>query len=201
MIFYLNGILKIKDTDFVVIDVQGVGYQVFVPANSPLYLLEEGDPVKTYTYQQVKEDDLRLFGFDSRAELNLFQKLITVNSVGAKGAVALLSSMAMEDLKKAIIFEDVTALTRANGIGKKTAQKIVLELKDKLGAPLEGDGLSMSSGASPVSRPDESVAVEALVNLGYGQGEASLAVGSILKNHPEEKLPVEEIIKQALKEI
>ncbi len=201
MIFYLNGILKIKEADFFVIDVQGVGYKVFVAGNSPLYLKEEGVSVMVYTYHQVKEDDMSLFGFATKEELDLFKKLITVNSVGAKAAMAVLSSMPTEAVKKAIVFEDVAALTRANGIGKKTAQKIVLELKDKLESFDLGESSAVSSLESSPLQGEEALAVEALVNLGYGQGDAVMAVGNVIKRQEKDQLEIEEIIRLALKEI
>ncbi|MEG0663349.1 MAG: Holliday junction branch migration protein RuvA, partial [Anaerovoracaceae bacterium] len=139
MIHYLKGTLRLKAEGLVVIEVGGIGYEVFVPAGSNLFLKEEGEAVTVFTSMQVREDDVSLYGFGDEQELFLFKKLITVNSVGAKAALAILSSMPPEEVRRAIIFEDVALLTRANGIGKKTAQKIVLDLKGKLGS-LEGSG-------------------------------------------------------------
>ncbi len=197
MIHYIKGTLIMKLEDRVVIETGGVGFEVFVPGNSRLYMTTEGEEVETYTYMQVKQDDITLFGFGDERSLSLFKKLIRVNSVGAKAALSILSAMPLEDLKRAIVFEDIDMITRANGVGKKTAQKIVLELKDKLddiqgGFP--GDNLP---GNEIVEGDNRSVAIDGLINLGYSKSEAMAALVGVR----DEDLTVEEYIKLALKKM
>jgi Holliday junction DNA helicase RuvA len=197
MIHYIKGMLIMKLEDRVVIETGGVGFEVFVPGNSRLYMTTEGEEVETYTYMQVKQDDITLFGFGDERSLSLFKKLIRVNSVGAKAALSILSAMPLEDLKRAIVFEDIDMITRANGVGKKTAQKIVLELKDKLddiqgGFP--GDNLP---GNEIVEGDNRSVAIDGLINLGYSKSEAMAALVGVR----DEDLTVEEYIKLALKKM
>ena len=134
MIGFLRGILADKGDGYIIIDVNGVGYQVFVPANSTAYLNAEGEEVLVYTSMIVREDDVSLFGFSGKGELDAFRKLIGVSGVGPKAAISILSSFTLDQFKQAIVFEDSKSLQRANGIGKKTAERIVLELKDKFSA-------------------------------------------------------------------
>ncbi len=132
MLHYIKGTLTMKYADKVVIETGGIGFELSVPGNSGLYLAKEGTDVTAYTAMIVKEDDISLCGFSDENELELFNKLITVNGVGAKAAMAILSAMPADEIRKAILFEDAVTLTKANGIGKKTAQRIVLDLKDQL---------------------------------------------------------------------
>lgn len=199
MIHYIKGILKMKLENAVVVETGGIGYEVCVPGNSAIYLSDCGCTVELFTYMQVREDDMSLYGFVGQADLNLFKMLITVNSVGAKAAMALLSSFPGDKIRRAIACEDALTLTGASGIGKKTAQKIVLDLKDKV-EMLQGEGniRMMDDGRSLKSREEGElqVAVEALVNLGYSQREAV----NVLTDE-EEGLPAEEYIKLALKKM
>ncbi len=196
MIRYLQGILAEKDLGTVIIDVGGIGYEVNVPTNSAMFLREAGDEVKVFTYMLVREDDMSLFGFASSAELSLFKQLISVNSVGAKGALAILSSAPVSEIKKAIVFEDVEMITRANGIGKKTAQKIVLELKDKMSDIAIGAGDTTASIESTQVLEDDnrSAAIDALTGLGFSRSEAAEALIGADKD-----LEIEEYIKIGLK--
>jgi Holliday junction DNA helicase RuvA len=196
MIRYLQGILAEKDIGAVVIDLGGIGYEVHVPTNSAMFLRESGDEVKVYTYMQVREDDMSLFGFASESELTLFRQLISVNSVGAKGALAILSSAPVSEIKKAIVFEDVDMITRANGIGKKTAQKVVLELKDKMGeiAAERGDSITGTEAAAVMDDDNRSAAIDALTGLGFTRSEAAEALIGADKD-----LEIEEYIKIGLK--
>ena len=141
----------------------------------------------------VREDDISLFGFDEEDGLLLFEKLITVNGIGAKAAMAILSAMPASEVKKAIVFEDADMLTRANGIGKKTAQRIVLELKDKM-KDITVEDLPGADIAPAASSSDKQQATDALMALGYSRTEAAAAlVGA------EDGLSVEDYIKIALK--
>ena len=142
MIHYIKGQYAGTFNGGVVIETAGMGYEIFVPENSTVYLLNDGDIVKLYTKMVLREDDVSLYGFSQKEGLELFEKLITVNGVGAKAALSIMSAMSITDVRKAIAFDDSAMLTKANGIGKKTAQRIVLELKDKMGDLSSIDGYS-----------------------------------------------------------
>ena len=193
MIHHIRGKIDGTIDGGIVVEANGIGYEVFVSDNSSLYLHKNGEEVKVLTVMIVKEDDVKLYGFSDRESLELFRKLLTVSGVGAKGAMALLSAMPVADLKQAIAFDDAAMLTRANGIGKKIAQRICLELKDKLGE------LSATAGATlaEVSAGGEkAMAVDGLIALGYSRSEASAALAGA-----EDGLTTEEYIKKALKKL
>lgn len=199
MLHYIKGILAIKMESQIVVEAGGLGYEITVPANSSVYLAREGEEITVYTAMMVREDDVSLYGFGSKAELDTFRKLITVSGVGAKAAVAILSAMPLNEVHQAIILEDAKALTRANGIGKKTAERIVLELKDKFGhledaALPSGHDAVVSEGDAADNRTE---AANALMALGYTKGEAVNALASV----KDTDLTVEEYIKQALKRL
>ena len=199
MIGFLRGVLFEKGSGYIIIDVGGVGYEVSVPANSGAYLSAEGEEVIIYTTMTVREDDVSLYGFSRKGELDAFKKLITVNCVGAKAGISILSAFTLEQLQQAIVFEDVKALTKANGIGKKTAERIVLELKDKFDAgetaPSADAGAEGQVPATASSGREEAVA--ALVALGYSRGEATNALAGV----KDTDLSTEEYIKRALKNL
>ena len=195
MIRYLKGILAARSENAAIIDVNGIGYRVFIPSNSSLYLRQIGDEVTVFTHMAVREDDVSLYGFGSDGELELFEQLITVNSVGSKAAMAILSAMPVTEVKKAIMFEDVDMITRANGIGKKTAQKIVFELKDKIGTVVAEEQGYQLNEILPEAGSNKDSAIEALMGLGFSRAEAAES----LKGVTDEDLSVEEYIKQALK--
>jgi len=197
MIGFLRGILAEKGDGYLIIDVGGVGYYVNVPSNTSAYLRSEGEEVTVYTTMIVREDDMSLYGFSGKGELDAFKKLITVSGVGAKAGISILSSFTMEQLRQAIAFEDAKSLQKANGIGKKSAERIVLELKDKFsvdGAPLES---GESEGAAPPPSSGRAEAVTALMALGYSRGEAMNALAGI----EEQDLATEEYVKRALKNL
>ena len=198
MIGFLRGILAEKGDGYIIVDVNGIGYQVNVPANSSAYLSADGDEVVVHTAMIVREDDVSLFGFSGKGELDAFRKLIGVSGVGPKAAIAILSAFTLDQLKQAIVFEDSKSLQRANGIGKKTAERIVLELKDKFAAGGAGEACDAAGGAAmgdiPTGRAE---AINALVALGYSRGEATSALAGI--NEPD--LSTEEYIKRALKNL
>ena len=195
MIRYLKGILAARSENAAIIDDNGIGYRVFIPSNSSLYLRQTGDEVTVFTHMAVREDDVSLYGFGSDGELELFEQLITVNSVGSKAAMAILSAMPVTEVKKAIMFEDVDMITRANGIGKKTAQKIVFELKDKIGTVVAEEQGYQLNEILPEAGSNKDSAIEALMGLGFSRAEAAES----LKGVTDEDLSVEEYIKQALK--
>ncbi|MCR5481509.1 MAG: Holliday junction branch migration protein RuvA [Clostridia bacterium] len=197
MINYIKGTFASAFEGGVVIETGGIGYEIHTPENSGLYRAAEGQEITAYTMMAVREDDISLYGFSDKESLATFRKLITVSGVGAKAALAILSAMPFSEVHKAIIFEDVAALTRANGIGKKTAQRIVLELKDKLGS-LELPQEDMNLLQQGTEKNDEkSEAVKALVALGYSKTEAVGALTGI----SGENMSAEDYIKKALKNL
>jgi Holliday junction DNA helicase RuvA len=132
MFHYIRGRMAMKLEGGIVLDVNGIGYEILVPDNSSVYLTNTDETVLLYTAMIVREDDISIYGFPEKETLGLFRKLMTVTGIGAKAAMAILSSMPANEVIKAILYEDVTSLTKANGVGKKTAQRLILELKDKL---------------------------------------------------------------------
>lgn len=200
MIGYLIGILTMKTDTGVLIETGGIGYEVMVPGNSHIFLEKEGAEVKVYTAMIVREDDISLYGFSDMTSLEFFKKLITVSGVGAKAALSMLSAMSVDEIRKAIVFEDPTMLTRAQGIGKKTAQRIVLDLKDKLGNINHSDGFcgepNMDFAGIDGNNP-RMEALAALTALGYTRGEASAALAAVKDND----LSTEAYIKQSLKKL
>ena len=182
--------------DKVVVNNNGVGYNVFMPA-SQIDTLNVDETVRVFTYLNVREDAMQLFGFLTRDDLEVFKLLITVNGIGPKGGLAVLSTITTDDLRVAVISEDAKAISKAPGIGAKTAQKVIIELKDKLN--LE-DVLEPKLDANFQVNDNNSIseAVMALVALGYSQADAYRAVKSI---DNIEELDVENVIKMALKKI
>jgi holliday junction DNA helicase RuvA len=200
MIGYLVGILTMKTDAGVLIETGGIGYEVMVPGNSPLFLEKEGTEVKVYTAMIVREDDISLYGFSDMTSLQLFKKLITVSGVGAKAALSILTAMSVDEIRKSIVFEDATMLTRAQGIGKKTAQRIVLDLKDKLGHLTHTEGFSTEFNADFAGTDGSNPRMEALAALtalGYTRGEAAAALAAVKDND----LTTEAYIKQSLKKL
>ncbi|MDD3169873.1 MAG: Holliday junction branch migration protein RuvA [Eubacteriales bacterium] len=193
MFHYIKGNITMKFEGGVVIEAGGIGYEIFVPDNSSVYLADSKETVLIYTVMIVREDDVSIYGFHDKEALDLFRKLLTVNGVGAKAAMAILSSMPVGEIKKAIVFDDAATLTKANGIGKKIAQRITLELKDKMGA---AGGFSEAM-EKVVSDSAKTEAINGLISLGYSRSEA---IG-VMTGIPEEDLSVEEYIKRALKGI
>ena len=200
MIGFIRGVLAEKGSGYIIVDVNGVGYEIFVPANSHAYLSAEGSEVMVYTTMMVREDDVSLYGFMRRGELDAFKKLITVSGVGAKAAISILSSFTMEQLQQAIVFEDAKTLTKASGIGKKTAERIVLELKDKFSVEgVKADDMASSEGTELTHGVQDArgEAVDALIALGYTRAEASAAMTGV----KDKDLTAEEYIKQALRNL
>ena len=196
MFHYISGELAFASQNTAVIDVGGVGYKLTISGNTYENLPPRHtatSKVKLYTYMAVREDAMDLFGFASIEEMEAFKLIISVNGVGPKIGIALLSEFAPNQLYLYIGSNDPKALTSAGGVGIKLAQRIVLELKDKV----EKIGYISTADLKPVKKPQKSVsdeAIAALMSLGYNKGEASLAVGKI-----EEDLPTDKLIKEALK--
>ena len=197
MIRYVKVIYSMNINGGIVVETQsGLGLEIFLPANSPIYRYGEGETIMVYTSMIVKEDDISLYGFHNRDNLEIFERLITVSGVGAKGAMSILSTLEAAELKRAIAFEDAKEISRANGIGKKTAERIILELKDKL-AKTDIPAYVPPADTADVSSDSRSEAITALVALGYTKAEAFNAVASI----NDEGLSSEEYIKKALKNL
>lgn len=206
MIAYVNGILENLEEGNAVIDVNGVGYNVNISGSTMDRMPGIGEVVKLYTYTNVKEDAFTLFGFLSRDELNLFKMLITVNGIGPKGGLSILSVMTPDDVRFAILAGDSKSLAKAPGIGKKTAERITLELRDKLKLSeddlLGGGGVSSSDvSVSDGDNAARDEAVAALVALGYNSGDAMKAVRKVLTANKEAANDTEVLLKLALKEM
>ncbi|MCR5428235.1 MAG: Holliday junction branch migration protein RuvA [Lachnospiraceae bacterium] len=211
MISYIRGDVLFRNESSVVIDVNGIGYEVFVPY-PVLCAMEraQGSQVELYTYLQVKEDGVALFGFADRQDLATFKYLITVNGIGPKGALGIMSYMSTKDLMLAVLAEDAKAIAKAPGIGAKTASKLIIELKDKFkledtfdGGISAADLGTAQAKAGAASEPDDlteikNEAVQALTALGYSSSEALKAVRSV---PAEDGMTVEKLLKAALKYI
>ena len=198
MFYYVNGTVAHTAPFLAVIDCGGVGYACRT-TNNTLARLKKGERAKLYTHLNVREDAMELYGFYSENELNCFQMLIGVSGVGPKAALSILSAATPESLAMSVITGDEKALTVAPGIGKKIAQRIILELKDKLakGQISPGGEAYGGTGVTVIPENKTSEAAAALAVLGYSQGEINLA----LKGIDLEALSLEEIIRQALKKM
>ncbi len=195
------------ENSIIVENASGIGFEIFIPVGSPLYRYGEGEEIMVYTSMAVKEDDISLYGFHNREALELFELLITVNGIGAKAAMAILSALSPEELRRAILFEDAKEISRANGVGKKTAERVILELKEKVGKmsggmgdtgiPAELGGVSGSAVGADGSGDNRVEAINALIALGYSKAEAFSAISQV----PEEGLSCEDYIKKALKHL
>ncbi|MBQ9549688.1 MAG: Holliday junction branch migration protein RuvA [Lachnospiraceae bacterium] len=177
MIEYLRGKIADIDINRVVIDVNGVGYVLTISDSTASLLPGVGEEAKIYSFLSVREDGVTLYGFPSYDDLGIFKQLITVSGIGPKGALAILSVLTPDDLRFAILSGDSKAIAKAPGIGKRTAERVILDLKDRIGA--ESSENALMSGSSPAPSVNESSrdeAVEALVALGYSSADAYRAV-------------------------
>ena len=200
MIAYLNGIVAEVTEDNVVIDVNQIGYNVKISTSTAAALPGIGDEVKLYTYTYIKEDTFSLYGFLMKDDLQMFKLLITVNGIGPKGALAILSIMSADDLRFAIVGGDSKSISKASGVGAKTAQRVILDLKDKVSiedAMALKDNLGTQIGFT-IESSAKNEAVEALVSLGYSPTEA---LKSLKKISITEDMDTESILKAALKQI
>lgn len=200
MIAYVKGIIEDIREDDVVIDVGGLGYHVRISVDTAARLPGIGEKAKLYTYMNVREDAIQLFGFLSRNDLEIFRKCITVSGIGPKGALAILSVLDADSLRYAIMSGDVKAITKAPGIGARTAERLILELKDKIQIDegMIGREIEETRAAGSADTPQKREAVEALVSLGYGQAEAMKAVNAIERI---EEMDSGAVLKAALKKM
>lgn len=196
MYAYIKGTLEIKTTEYVVVETSGIGYKIFMSESAIDKLGELGTEVKIHTYLRVREDDMSLFGFNSNEELRMFELLLSVSGVGAKSAIVILSNITPSSFALAVITDDVSKLKKLPGIGPKTAQRIILELKDKLKAVEDTSKDELEEMLSKKEDDGESVseAISALQVLGYTRKEIDKAFEKFDKSG----LSVEDIIKKGL---
>ena len=202
MIAFVQGELCEAGQDTIVVACHGIGYEIQVPVSVAQALPDPGNIVKIYTYTYVREDALGLFGFLTKDDLTVFKLLITVNGVGPKAALAILSAMTADELRFAILAEDAKAIAKAPGIGPKTAKRMIIELKDKLDleSMLEsrGDDDSDAANQSEAAASVRDEVIMALTALGYGNTEAGRAVRAV---SGADEMDSETLLKQALKKI
>ena len=199
MFAYIKGVLESKNENYVVVDVNGIGYKIFMPNRGISKLPEIGDMVKVHTYYYVREDNISLYGFNTQEELKMFELLISVSGIGTKSALAILSEISPSSFALSVISGDVSSLVKIPGIGNKTAQRMILELKDKFKteqAITKNSIENMDIGYSNIN-DNISEASSALQVLGYTKRE----VDKVLSNSDFSKLSVEDIIKEALKKL
>ena len=197
MIYNVKGNLTHIDTQFVVIECGGIGFKCFTSLNTAKSIGKIGSEVNLFTYLSVKEDAMDLFGFLTQAELDSFKLLITVSGVGPKAAVSILSELNPDKLAVAIAAGDIKSITKANGVGKKTAERVVLELKDKMVNVATGEISSAAVSASTIFEESAAAdAVAALVSLGFTQSDAAVVVGQMDKS-----LSSDEMIRLGLKQL
>lgn len=197
MIRFVKGIFHPGIGGTVVIETaMGLGLEITIPANSPLYKNPEGEEVKVHTSMIVKEDDVSLYGFSDRESLELFELLITVNGVGPKAGMSIMSVMPPSELKKAIAMGDAKTIAKANGVGKKTAERVILELRDKVGKFDELD-TTIAQPEFVIASDARNEAAAALMALGYSKSEATNAISKVSGDN----LTSEEYIKGALKNL
>lgn len=197
MYAHIDGIVADKTPDSVVIDCGGVGYRLMVSGQTLQQVPAVGERVKCYTVLSVREDAMDLFGFATREEKHMYEKLRGVSGIGPRTALGVLSALSVRDLSIALVTGDAAALARAPGVGKKTAQRLVLELRDKV----DNEELTSAGGAAmSLAKPGDSAAgeaIEALMALGYASSEAAMAVGKVADKSED----ATEIIRLALKGI
>ncbi|MBQ0040752.1 MAG: Holliday junction branch migration protein RuvA [Clostridiales bacterium] len=196
MIRTIRGNYMMYESGAIVVETAaGIGFRINVTDTSSLLTMREGDEMTVYTYLQVKEDGMSLYGFADPDELKLFEMLITVNGVGPKAGLAIMSLGTPNSIKAAIAGKDAATISQAQGVGKKTAERVILELCDKVSAlPIDGAELA-APAIKTAATGDKAEAIVALTTLGYSKKEAEQAIMSV----PDEDLSVEEYIKKALK--
>ena len=197
MIYNVKGILTFTDPTFAVVECGGVGFKCFVSMTTLKDLTSIGTEVNLYTHLVVREDAMDLYGFSTVDELNAFKLLITVSGVGPKAGMAILSVLPPDRLSIAVSSGDVRSIQSANGVGKKTAERVVLELKDKMVGIGSGNVSAVVEGIQAVANNSNSAeAVEVLVSLGFSQSDASTVVGAMDKS-----LSVDDMIRKGLKQL
>ena len=199
MYSYIKGELAEVNTDHIVIDVGGIGYMIYIPAQSLNYLPGIGEMLKVHTYLYMREDAMILYGFLTKDDLEMFKLLITVSGIGPKGGLAVLSTLSSDDLRFAVLSGDSRAISKAPGIGSKTAQRVIIDLKDKLSIEdafekkLEHENEKINVSSNSQVKND---AVMALNALGYSSTESLKAVSKV---EITDDMDVEDVLKAALK--
>nr|WP_308647472.1 Holliday junction branch migration protein RuvA [uncultured Agathobacter sp.] len=199
MYAYIKGELAEKNIDHIVVEAGGIGYLIYVPAQSIDYLPDEGDQIKVYTYLYIREDAMVLYGFLTKDDLEIFKMLITVSGIGPKGGLGILSTLSADDLRFAILSGDSKTISKAPGIGAKTAQRVIIDLKDKMSLEeafekkLENNTGGVQKTLNSSTKND---AVLALSALGYSSAESLKAVSKV---DITDDMDVEDVLKLALK--
>lgn len=197
MFAYIKGSLEIKTRGYVVIDVNGVGYKIFMSETAIEKIGEIGKNVKVHTYLKVREDDMSLYGFNTNEELRMFELLLQVSGIGAKSAITILSNITPSSFALAVITNDIAKIKALPGIGPKTAQRIILELKDKIKTEEAiSEDKSININEQVIDNEKVSEATSALQVLGYSKKEIEKAIQKV-----DNSLSVEEIIKIGLKNL
>lgn len=197
MFAYIKGLLEMKSSNYIVVDINGLGYKIFMSQNNIESIGEINDIVKVFTYVKVREDDISIYGFKTQEELRMFELLIGVSGVGAKSALVMLSCIEPSEFAIAVISNNVKLLTQVPGIGTKSAQRIILELKDKLKAEQsELDEEKLENTKLKSSKTNENVqeAISGLMVLGYSRKDIEKAFTHLIVD----ELSVEELIKKGL---
>lgn len=190
MIAYLKGNLAFKSIEYVIVEVNKIGYKVYVSKTDIDKLEDLGSEVKLYTYMRVREDDISLYGFLSSEELSMFELLISVGGIGAKSAIAILSNITPSKFALAIITNDVNSIKKLPGVGPKTAQRIILELKDKIKTEdaISTEDLKESEENAKTTKEDEEELIQALQVLGYRRYEINGVLSKIKTDNLEDKI-------------
>lgn len=200
MIAYVKGTLQIVNERYIVIETGGIGYMIIVPSSVFERLPAIGTEVTVYTYMAVREDAVTLYGFLNQDDEQMFEKLITVNGIGPKGAVGILSVLTPDELRFAILSDDVKAISKVPGIGAKTAGRLVLELKDKIdlqdASSQKSNNTTAATATSGFGAEVKNETIAALLVLGYSQSEAVKAVNMVAIT---EDMTVEQVLKMALR--
>jgi holliday junction DNA helicase RuvA len=199
----LKGRIDSFGDDWLIVDVNGVGYHVVCSSRTLAALPSVGEFAELFTEMLVSQDMIRLIGFSSAMEREWFRLLQSVQGVGTRVALAILSTLSVGEIGNAIALQDKAMMGRANGVGKKLAERIVIELKDKVPALVAGGEAQLAKLSGELSGPQPTAAtdaVSALVNLGYGQSQAGAAVATAMRKHGDDQ-PTEKLIRQALREL
>ena len=194
MFAYIKGSLEMKFKNYIVIDVGGLGYKIFMPENNINSIGEIGEIIKVFTYYRVREDDVSIYGFKTQEQLRMFELLLSVSGVGAKSALVMLSCVEPSEFAIAVISNNVKLLTQIPGIGPKSAQRIILELKDKLKSEQNEEQLEESKAKSLKINENVQEAISGLMVLGYSRKDIEKA----FEHLTVETLSVEDLIKKGL---
>ncbi|MCR5143791.1 MAG: Holliday junction branch migration protein RuvA [Lachnospiraceae bacterium] len=192
MYSYISGELVDVENDYIVVDNNGIGYQLFVSLSTKYHVPAIGQDVKVYTYLNVKEDDMQLFGFLTKEELGLFKLLITVNGIGPKNALGILGTLEPADLRFAIMAEDAKAIAKAPGVGPKSAQRVIIDLRDKIES-VEISGVS-NTAVSSLNTMKRDV-IDSLENMGYSSSQVLKAMDELNISDDDN---IEDVLKQVL---